>query len=161
MKLPPSEFWPSCFLYWENTGNSNVIQYYSGKNKAPAAQFALISFGSFKKAYCWIWINAVRIQTIDENLNDEIKVPLEIAPWHPVLRDSFPWVSLSSCDVLLGVPRTQSLDPPLSGIFSRLHWQWFSTFPGKKTGASLVAQWQSNCLQCRRHRRCGFDSWVR
>ena len=26
--------------------------------------------------------------------------------------------------------------------------------------ASLVAQWSRICLQCRRHRRCGFDPWV-
>ena len=25
---------------------------------------------------------------------------------------------------------------------------------------SLVAQWERICLQCRRHRRCGFSPWV-
>ena len=23
-----------------------------------------------------------------------------------------------------------------------------------------MAQWQRICLQCRRHRKCGFDPWV-
>ena len=31
----------------------------------------------------------------------------------------------------------------------------------RKQGASQAAQWERTCLQCRRHQRYGFSSWVR